>query len=1016
MIKKIGVEICTFKKNSNNNSVCKTMSGELQLLGVSKVDLKIFDLTYPVWLFVVNNSDHDIVVGLDLIQKFGLCQDHKLRITQHIEHQAIPLEIKKKLYSDVCKSDSIHHSKNYQNKNKNNLDELLDISNLHLGHSTSPVMEINWNEYMPIEKFEANMDHLGQEEKKTVFNLIDEYKSVFAKDKYDVGTFTEQQAHIKLLENKYVARKPYKCSFDDQEEISRQINGLLKAGLIEESSSPFAAPVTMAFRKSENEKNRMCVDFRELNKLIIPETYPFPTIDDILQKTKGCEYFSSLDINSAFWSIPVRYGDRQKTGFVTQDGHFQWKCLPFGIKVASPIYQRILSGIIRKHNLSSFCVNYIDDILIFSSSFDEHIRHLRLLFAAIVSEGFRLKFLKCKFACKEVQYLGHDLSKDQVKPLTDNVVSIRDFPIPENKKQVRSFLGKVNFYNKYIPHSAIVLEPLHSLLRKNVPFIWSEECQQSFDSVKKMLISKPILAIFDRNRITNIFTDASLLGVGAVLKQVQDSGEERPVAYFSRKLTPAQKKKKAVFLECLAVKEALKYWQYLLLGMHFTVYTDHKPLENFNVSVRPDEELGDMMGFLSQFDFQLIYRPGSENHEADCLSRGPVIEPDAMVNSDIIKTANLLSLDEIKSDQINIPPSPHEFLHDASSIRYINSGTKRRILLSDATCRTLANRIHLNFGHIGYNHMISMLQPFYYSKNFYSVIRNITSSCDTCTRNKTRTKRKAGLLGHLGPASAPFEVMSLDTIGGFGGRRSTKKYLHLLVDHFTRFAYISTSATQNSRDFINILSKVQRKNNVGMLLTDQYGGLLSKEFEDYLSNKNITHVFTATDSPFSNGLNERLNQTLVNRIRCKINDNSTLRRAWTSVAADCVREYNDTAHSSTGFSPNYLMNGVFPNIVPPELLPSFDLVDDRHTAFINSCKSHDKNKKRFDKKKCDVSFQVGDNVFIENGNRLNRDKLDSIRIGPFPIVKKISDHVYLVACGPSSREKRLFHISKMIGT
>lgn len=714
------------------------MGGELRLLGVAKINLKIFDLTYPVWLFVVNNSDHKIILGLDLIQKFALCQDHNLRITQHIESAKIPG--KKQLYSQVCKANP-NNIKTNKNNNKliNHANNVTHHSHQHIEF---PAIEVNWNEYMPIEKFEANTEHLNIQERKVVFDLIDEYKTLFAKDKYDVGTFTEQQAHIKLIEDKYVARRPYKCSFTDQEEISNQINGLLQAGLIEESSSPFASPVTMAFKKSENEKNRMCVDFRELNKLIVPETFPFPTIDEILQKTKGCEYFSSLDINSAFWSIPVRRDDQHKTGFITQDGHFQWKCIPFGIKIASPVYQRILTRIIKKHNLSSFCLNYIDDILIFSKNFHDHINHLRALFAAIISEGFKLKFIKCSFACKEVRYLGHHLSKNSVRPLTDNVISINNFPIPETKKQVRSFLGKINFYNKYIPHSAIILEPLHNLLRKDVNFTWSKDCQDSFDIVKKLLTSKPILAVFDREKVTNIYTDASQLGVGAVLKQIQDSGEERPVAYFSRKLTTAQSKKKAVFLECFAIKEALKYWQYWLLGKHFSVYTDHKPLENFNVSVRPDEELGDMMAFLSQFDFNLVYRPGTENDEADCLSRSPVLEPHAMVNDDIIKTVNQLSLEEIKNDQSAIPIFPNEHTDNTSNIRYIHSGSKRRILLSDDACSTLANRIHLIFGHIGYNCMINTLQPFYYAKNFYSIIRKITSSCQTCIRNKTRTGKK----------------------------------------------------------------------------------------------------------------------------------------------------------------------------------------------------------------------------------------------------------------------------------
>ncbi|GBP09690.1 hypothetical protein EVAR_76656_1 [Eumeta japonica] len=173
---------------------------------------------------------------------------------------------------------------------------------------------------------------------------------------------------------------------------------LLRNNLIEESYSPFAAPVTLAFKKGENRKSRLCVDFRELNKIVVPQAQPFPLIDDLITKTRNCMYFTTLDINSAFWAIPLRVEDRKKTGFVTQDGHFQWTCLPFGLKTSPAIFQRILSNILRKHNLTGYAINYIDDILIYSTTFEEHIRHIRNVLEAIIKEGFRLKFTKCTFA------------------------------------------------------------------------------------------------------------------------------------------------------------------------------------------------------------------------------------------------------------------------------------------------------------------------------------------------------------------------------------------------------------------------------------------------------------------------------------------------------------------------------------------------------------------------------------------------------------------------------------------
>lgn len=301
-------------------------------------------------------------------------------------------------------------------------------------------------------------------------------------------------------------------------------------------------------------------------------------------------YFTTLDTNSAFWSIPLRVGDRRKTGFITQEGHYQWRCLPFGLKTSPAIFQRILVNIIKKYNLTEFCTNYKDDIIVFSKTFEEHLKHIELLLQAIEKEGMKLKFTKCKFAKDEVKYVGHMIKNDTVTPLKDNIKSIKNFNTPKNKKNIRQFVGKINFDRKYVLKITEILEPLHKQLRKGIKFNWSSECDEAFNKIKEILSSEPVLAIFNPKSHTYIYTDASIKGLEAVLKQPQENGEIKPVAYFSKKINETQKKKKAIFLECLAIKKSIKFWQHWLIGRFFTVYTDHKPLENLNVRNRTDEE------------------------------------------------------------------------------------------------------------------------------------------------------------------------------------------------------------------------------------------------------------------------------------------------------------------------------------------------------------------------------------------------------------------------------------------
>ncbi len=374
----------------------KMISGYGSILGVAKICLKIFELIQEVLVFVIdeNNFDHEFLIGLDLISKFRLCQNENLKITQ-------------KLYSKGNRRSDLFPC------------ESITVNSVEL---------------------EADLPHLDSIRLKKVSSAIRDFNRAFAIDKYDVGHVLSPEATVKLTEHKYIYRKPYRCNVIDQEEIESQVNKLLKAGLIEESSSPFAAPVTLAYKRQSDgttKKNRLCIDYTALNKIIVPESQPFPLTEDLITKARDCNWYSLLDINSAFWSIPLREKDKYKTAFVTQTGHYNWRCLPFGLKTSPAIFQRTLRNILKRNGLDQFCVNYIDDILIFSKNFDEHLVHLKKLLSAIQCEGFRLSLAKCNFAKNKINYLGHTIENNQIKPIYDNVLPLRKFPTPQNQRNVR---------------------------------------------------------------------------------------------------------------------------------------------------------------------------------------------------------------------------------------------------------------------------------------------------------------------------------------------------------------------------------------------------------------------------------------------------------------------------------------------------------------------------------------------------------------------------------------------------
>lgn len=967
-------------------NVFNTLSGKNFTEGRAKFKLRIDEIEDTFEAYVVKNNEfsYDCLLGLDAIKKFRLTQDENLKIKQMNQKEEKREESEKK-----------------ENEVREEKQEISEINEM----KTNLISDA---------ETEKEFGKTSNEIKKKLEELLRDHEEAFAKDKFDVGTVKNQEARIKLINEKYMAKKPYRCSIPDQKEIDSQVEDLLKRNLIEESDSPFGAPVTLAFKKEDNKKSRFCIDFRELNKIVIPESQPFPRIDDLIVRMSNCKWFSTLDINSAFWSIRIREKDRMKTAFVTQNGHYQWKCLPFGLKTSPAIFQRILSNIIRRGGLSEFCANYIDDIIVFSKTMEEHFQHLRKLICVIQEEGFKFKLQKCQFAQNMVKYLGHIIEENGVRPAKDNLKSIREFERPKNKKNVRQLLGKINFYHKYIQNASQELEPLHNLLRKTSVFTWDDDCERSFEKIKLHLCSSPILCIYDENKPVFIYTDASGTGVGAILKQPQKDDILHPVAYFSRKLRPAEQKKKAIYLECLAVKEAIVYWQHWLIGRQFTIMSDHKPLETLRVNARTDEALGDLMYYLSQYNFKIIYTKGKDNIEADSLSRNPVLE--SFENEDdILKVVNFVSIEEIEHDQNQNQEeiSRSKNILKKGRIIFKNIGNRQRIVISKSFGRRLTEDVHNAYGHIGTKQIIQIIRPHYYFKKMDKIVNEFYKNCAICIKNKTRTSRPIGKLSKLGPAQKPFEIMSFDTVGGFGGCRSEKKYLHILVDHFTRKAYVSTSKFQTTKEAIKLIDKVSKENQIGLLLADRYSALESNELKDYLEEKNIKLVYTSIDNPESNGLNERLNQTLVNRIRCKKNQGDT--RAWTVIATESVEEYNNTPHTVTGFAPYYLMHGSSKMAVPPDLMQKSDLEIDRRKALDNSIKNFEENKKRVDAHRKEGGFTEGELVYVNNGSKLNRKKLDEIRIGPFKIVRRISNSMYEVNVKRRGKETSTFHSSKLTG-
>ena len=966
-----------------DRKLLSTINGHSFSAGRAFLKVRIGNIVSYIDFHVVKNKNfnYQLLLGLDAIQRFKLLQNENLDIFQR--------DMQANTYLKIGKPTEVFA----------------------LGPG-SRVNVVDRGEF--VENF-VNLctavdesDHnLTAEQKKKLMKLIDENIDCFATDKFDVGRVKSGEAQIRMLSDKIISQRPYRCSLEDKREIEAQVKQLLDKGLISESCSPFASPVTLAYKKEDGRKSRLCVDFRQFNKLVTPEAQPFPLIEDMMERLADAVYLTVIDINSAFWAIPIVLQDREKLAFVTQDGHYQFNVLPFGFRNSPAIFTRILTSILRKHGLKDFAMNYMDDILVYSKTFDEHLEHLNRVLRAINEEGFKLKLTKCRFARSSVNYLGHTISRNQIRPIFDGLKAIRECPRPQTASEVRRFLGKVNYYNRFIENCTNKMEPLHQLLRTGVVFEWTEEREKAFQELKDYMCSQPVLQLYDPNKLIYIYSDASGVGVGAVMKQEDEQGILHPVSYFSKKLPETMRNRRdAIYLEALAIKEAICCWQHRLMGREFVVVTDHKPLLTLKVKARPDTDLGHLVMFLSQFNFRIVYQEGSKNIAADWLSRYPASE---WIDTDEpLRVTNLLELSEIEQDQENNPDLDKELLRRAKIVFKIRRGRKR-VIISPTLGEELLRRLHRE-NHIGANAMLNTIRPFYYFKKMDEAARRLTDDCEICIRYKTRTRRRNGQLDKLGPPKKPFEVMSLDSVGGFGGNNSTKRYLHCLTDHFTKFAWTATTRGQQAKDIENLVRQVADKHQIGLLLADQYASIRARDLKKFAKERKFDLIFTAADCASSNGNVERLGQTLVNRIRCKFNDGNQ-NKSWATVAEQCTANYNETVHSVTGFTPKYLLTGEERTICPIATRAS-DLEVDRKLAFERLMKDHERNKKRVDKNRTDEPLEVGDLVYADAGNKINRNKLAALRQGPFAVRKRLSPLMFEL--DRRSRKMNVYHKAKLL--
>lgn len=509
--------------------------------------------------------------------------------------------------------------------------------------------------------------HLNAEEEKQIFKLISKFSDVCHTENKKL-TFTNAIKHqIRTTDENPVYTKSYRYPHCHKQEVRRQIDKMLEDGIIRHSSSPWSAPVWVVPKKSDasgKKKWRLVIDYRKVNEKTVSDRYPMPDITDILDKLGRCNYFSTLDLASGFHQVEVHPDDIEKTAFSVEGGHYEFPRMPFGLKNAPSTFQRVMDQVLREFVGHFVCV-YMDDIIVFSTSLQEHTDHLKKVLETLSQYNLKLQLDKCEFLCKEVAFLGHVVTPEGVKPNPEKIKAIRNWPIPRNEKELRRFLGTVGYYRRFIRDLAKIIKPLTKTLEKGNKVTHEPEFVKAFEKCKSILSSSDVLQYPDFEKEFVLTTDASDYAIGAVLSQ-GNIGEDRPVAFASRTLNGAEQGYSAVEKELLAIVWATRYFRPYLFGRKFTLYTDHKPLSYAFGQKTTNARLIRWRLALAEYDMTIKYRPGSQNTVADGLSRAHDINfHDA---SDIATRGSIANDDENESDtESENADSSDETVHSADT-------------------------------------------------------------------------------------------------------------------------------------------------------------------------------------------------------------------------------------------------------------------------------------------------------------------------------------------------------------
>lgn len=735
------------------------------------------------------------------------------------------------------------------------------------------------------------------------------------------------------------------------DEIEKSVQEMLETKVIEPANSPWAANVLLV-RKADN-SFRFCLDYRFLNKVTRRDCYPLPRIDSCLESLGGSVFFSTLDLRSGYWQTEIAEEDRDKTAFITRSGQYRFTVLSMGLANAPSQFQRLMD-MVMAGLIWQACLVYLDDIIVFAPTFQQHLERLNAVFERLEGAGLKLKPSKCQLFARQVNFLGHVVSGSGIQADPEKTRVVANWPRPRNLSELRSFVGLCSYYRRFVEHFASIAKPLSQLTEKDRPFEWNTAQEEAFQELKRRLISAPILAAPLNDELYVLDTDASLVGLGAVLQQEQ-KGQLKVIGYASRTLTPAERNYSTTKREMLAVIYGLKQYRQFLLGRHFQLRVDHSALTFIRRTPEVMGQAARWLDLIEEFDFDIVHRAGAQHGNCDSLSRRPeeyndeetsaiavlrpstkslITEPEVEITLESIAAAqrddeNLRPLLNVTSrpDWKDVQSSSEEtralwaqfdsliMQNNVLYRKYYSSagGVQHlQIVMPTALRKAFMTAVHspptpTATSHLGIKKTQQHVSQRAYWVRWKSDVETFCRRCPICQTVKHGPAPRHGHMLTYEP-NVFGDRLHVDLTGPHVPSRQGCTYIMTAIDAYTRFL-IAVPIRHKTAEAVAqaLVEKVYIPFGAWRVMVSDQGKEFNNSILDSVARLlGINKVRTTSYRPSSNGIVERVHRTL-NNLMCTVV--SETQRDWQDHLPMLVAAYNAAYHEGTGHSPFYLTFG-----------------------------------------------------------------------------------------------------------